>query len=428
MASIEVSCRITSEDKPRYQLQGFLSLPGGNLYEMTPYNGARGDAWGPVDDDLYILKPVKPLIDKQAIDITLSYDEDNVSEREAERWTQESRSKRSTDQIHIDVVAVVDYSVYQRWFARTSQVSEVLKHAETKENIRRHFAHLVNGVNLRFKTASTLYNIHLVGYVIEDQGRGGWFQSVLNEEDYPNNTKIDASNLLPSARDWKNNIPGFPENDHVIVFTAYDLYRMDASVTQDLLGYAYVGTICDKPGRSISLVEYTDNLVDDLLVTAHEMGHAARHDGEYNNTCSGTDAYIMSSSYSAHHNVSITNYFLFSNCSIRYFQTFLDQVLAESDTTSRSCLLESLEPASVTNVTGEWPGQLYNVNEQCQMKYGPTSYMCLDVNSSVSVCKRLYCYLPHRPGLCSSINAVDGTTCGNRQWPAHLGINSHIET
>ncbi|XP_046558205.1 uncharacterized protein LOC124267329 [Haliotis rubra] len=114
MASIEVSCQTTSEDKPRYQLRGFLSLPGGNLYEMAPYNGARGDARGPVDDVLYVLKPVKPLTDKQAIDITLSYDEDNVSEQEAERWTQESRRKRSTDQIHIDVVAVVDHSVYQR--------------------------------------------------------------------------------------------------------------------------------------------------------------------------------------------------------------------------------------------------------------------------------------------------------------------------
>ncbi|XP_067660351.1 metalloprotease mig-17-like [Haliotis asinina] len=212
-----------------------------------------------------------------------------------------------------------------------------------------------------------------------DQGRGAWFQSALNKEDYPNNTKIDASNLLPSARDWKNNISGFPENDHVIVFTAYDLYWVEANQTRNLLGLAYVGTICKWPSLSISLVEYTDNLVDDLLVTAHEMGHAlsARHDGEYNNTCSGDDRYIMRSSYSKRHNVSITNYFLFSNCSISYFQTFLDRVLATGDTTSRNCLLESLEPVSVTNVTSELPGQLYNVNEQCQMKYGPTSYTCL---------------------------------------------------
>ncbi|XP_067662811.1 uncharacterized protein [Haliotis asinina] len=116
MASIEVSCRITSDGKPQYHLRGFLSLPGGNLYEMAPYNGAPEEARGPVDDVLYILKPVKPRIDKQIIDSVLPYDEGvSVARQQEVRWTHETRRKRSTDEIHVDVVAIVDYSVYRRY-------------------------------------------------------------------------------------------------------------------------------------------------------------------------------------------------------------------------------------------------------------------------------------------------------------------------
>ncbi|XP_071096145.1 uncharacterized protein, partial [Haliotis cracherodii] len=408
VANIEVSCVTKEENQPYYLFEGLLLLSGPRMYKLKPTGteSASGD-----------------------IRYTLTYspvhiariDNDDDGEKgqsgsDSEMMASESlRKKRQIQEpIYVDVITVIGFSVYERWYSRATQLSEALKHQETKQGLKRHFAHLVNGVDLRYKTASPLYNINLVGYIIQDKQSEQSFQSAVVNE-----TKIDGDKLLSGTRQWKADTPGFPDNDHIIVFTAYDLFREEENRnTTDLLGYAYVGTICKTPYNSVSAVEYTDNLVDDMLVTTHEVGHAlsARHDGEYNNKCNSTYKYIMTGSgYSRTHVLDHNNYYVFSTCSLHYFQTFIQGILTNGTNTQKQCLQTSLEPASVTNITGTMPGQLYDVHAQCQMMFGPGFVLRLgvDIGGSENICKRMVC---GKEQLQSSRNAAEGTPCGHKKW------------
>ncbi|XP_071078761.1 uncharacterized protein [Haliotis cracherodii] len=408
MANIEVTCIIKEENQPYYAFEGFLLLNGPSMYELKPTGTESASS-----DIKYTLtsSPVHiPPIDND------DDGENGQSGSDSEMMASESlRKKRQIQEpIYVDVITVIAFSVYERWYSRATQLSEALKHQETKQGIKRHFAHLVNGVDLRYKKASPLYNINLVGYIIEDVQLPRPFQSAVVNE-----TKIDGDKLLSGTRQWKADTPGFPDNDHIIVFTANDLFIVaKTGQTRNLLGYAYVGTICEAPNYSVSAVEYTDNLVDDMLVTTHEVGHAlsARHDGEYNNACNSTYEYIMTGSgYSRTHVLDHNNYYVFSTCSSRYFQTFIQGILTNGTNAQQQCLQTSLEPASVTNITGTMPGQLNDVHTQCQMMFGPGFVLRsdIDIGNSENICKRMVC---GKEQLKSSRNAADGTPCGDKKW------------
>ncbi|XP_071096152.1 uncharacterized protein [Haliotis cracherodii] len=408
MANVEVTCVIKEENQPYYAFEGFIMLSGPSMYELKPSGTESASS-----DIKYTLtsSPVHiPPIDND------DDAENGQSGSDSEMMASESlRKKRQIQEpIYVDVITVIAFSVYERWYSRATQLSEALKHQETKQGIKRHFAHLVNGVDLRYKKASPLYNINLVGYIIEDVQLPRPFQSAVVNE-----TKIDGDRLLSGTRQWKADTPGFPDNDHIIVFTANDLFIVaKTGQTRNLLGYAYVGTICETPYNSVSAVEYTDNLVDDILVTTHEVGHAlsARHDGEYNNTCNSTYKYIMTGSgYSRTHVLDHNNYYVFSTCSSRYFQTFIQGILTNGTYAQQQCLQTSLEPASVTNITGTMPGQLYDVHTQCQMMFGPGFVLRsdIDIGNSENICKRMVC---GKEQLKSSRNAADGTPCGDKKW------------
>ncbi|XP_048245128.1 uncharacterized protein LOC124114974 isoform X2 [Haliotis rufescens] len=408
MANIEVTCVIKEENQPYYAFEGFLLLNGPSMYELKPTGteSASSDIKYTLTSSPVHIRPIDNDDDG----------EKGQSGSDIEMMASESlRKKRQIQEpIYVDVITVIAFSVYERWYSRATQLSEALKHQETKQGIKRHFAHLVNGVDLRYKKASPLYNINLVGYIIEDVQLPRPFQSAVVNE-----TKIDGDKLLSGTRQWKADTPGFPDNDHIIVFTANDLFIVaKTGQTRNLLGYAYVGTICETPNYSVSAVEYTDNLVDDMLVTTHEVGHAlsAWHDGEYNNACNSTHEYIMTGSgYSTTHVLDHNNYYVFSTCSSRYFQTFIQGILTNGTNAQQQCLQTSLEPASVTNITGTMPGQLYDVHTQCQMMFGPGFVLRsdIDIGNSENICKRMVC---GKEQLKSSRNAADGTPCGDKKW------------
>jgi hypothetical protein len=58
-----------------------------------------------------------------------------------------------------------------------------------------------------------------------------------------------------------------------------------------------------------------------LFSTFFSLG--ARHDG-YNNDCSSSERYVMAPSIGATTSEKGINRYIFSNCSVDYFQTYID--------------------------------------------------------------------------------------------------------
>ncbi|XP_067662608.1 uncharacterized protein [Haliotis asinina] len=407
LSNMEVSCVMKEDNQPYYIFEGFLLFPGERMFELKPTRSASGDI-------KYTL--TSPTVHIKQIDIRENGRSENGRSRNArERMASHSLRKKRQIQspIYVDVIAVIEFSVYKRWFDRATQPTQALKDQETKQGLRRHFAHLVNGVDLRYKAASPLYNINLVGYIIEDELSPKPFQNAIVIE-----TKIEGNQLLKDIISWKAATAGFPGNDHVVVFTALDLFDIDqAGVETDLAGYAEIGAICEYPEDSVSAVEYTDNLVDDMLVTTHEIGHAldSLHDGD-RNTCNSSYNYIMSDSgFGDSHDLDNNNYYFFSTCSLRYIQNFIEYILANGADTGKECLQKPLETTSVPDITGTMPGQLYDVHTQCEMMYGPGFFMNLDVDIGgiENICKRMAC---GKEEFEEFHNAADGTPCDNKKW------------
>ncbi|XP_046547714.1 uncharacterized protein LOC124257649 [Haliotis rubra] len=386
LSNMEVSCVMKKNSKPYYIFEGFLVFSGRSMFELKPTRSASGDV-------KYTL--TSTTVHNKQIDA----DDDGENGRSGNggsgsAWeSMASHSLRKKRQIqspiYVDVIAVLELSVYKRWLSRATQPTPALKDQETKQGLRRHFAHLLNGDELSPKP----------------------FQNAIVNE-----TKIEGNQLLNDIINWKADTPGFPDNDHVVVFTALDLFAI-AGNTTDLLGYAEIGAVCEYPEDSVSAVEYTDNLVDDMLVTTHEIGHAlsALHDGDQN-TCNSSYQYIMSGfGYSSTQVLDHNNYYVFSTCSLSYIQNFIQGILANGTNAQQECLQKPLEPVSVTNITGTMPGQLYDVHTQCQMMYGPGYFLRLDVDigGSENICKRMAC---GKEEIEMFHNAADGTPCGNKKW------------
>jgi len=76
--------------------------------------------------------------------------------------------------------------------------------------------------------------------------------------------------------------------------------------------------------RSIPTMAYVLQVFPNILLsTFFSLG--ARHDGQYNlNNCSSDERHVMAPSVGATTNEKGTNHYIFSNCSVEYFQTYIN--------------------------------------------------------------------------------------------------------
>ncbi|XP_048245861.1 A disintegrin and metalloproteinase with thrombospondin motifs 16-like isoform X7 [Haliotis rufescens] len=424
MASVEISRVMGTAGTSRYQITGFLSL-NGKLYNVEPVTRSKRSSGGAQSGDAYELTPAVVSPDINIIGFRgegLDSDQDESEYLQDEGLLEDTaadRRKRQAQPVYIDVITLIDHAVYQRWLQR-SKVHVSLQAIDTKQKIRRHFALIVNAINLRFKSASERYHIRLVGYYIEDVTPGEWFTRVqILDQEYTYLEKgIDGNRLLESAQNWISSDAGFPPSDHVLTFTGNNLYSAD--IGSALLGRADgFGSICKNISSSVSIVEYRDRMIDDMLVAAHEVGHSmgAHHDGE-GNFCFTFDGdnFIMNSGYDEHHPLFNNDEFVFSTCSATYFKNHVDNLLNTGSAESKKCLLEKLQPSSVPDISGEMPGQLYDPDTQCKMAFGEKSYFLTGESVLSLICNRMYCHDDTKLFSQSLLNAVDGTSCGNKKW------------
>ncbi|XP_062522406.1 A disintegrin and metalloproteinase with thrombospondin motifs 9-like isoform X2 [Corticium candelabrum] len=190
-------------------------------------------------------------------------------------------------------------------------------------------------------------------------------------------------------------------HDIAVLFTRRDICR--TSTRCDTLGLAELGTICD-PARSCTINE--DNGLSVALTAAHELGHILNmpHDGETSDCPITPSQYrLMAPTLSSH-----TNPWSWSQCSSKALTAFLDGG-------NGICLLNKPNVDLTQDMSKNLPGQLYNLDKQCEMAFGSGITSCKYIQDEVP-CRRLWCSTSSPGCRTRHMPWAEGTPCGNNKW------------
>ncbi|XP_056591435.1 A disintegrin and metalloproteinase with thrombospondin motifs 9 isoform X1 [Triplophysa dalaica] len=258
-------------------------------------------------------------------------------------------------------------------------------------NLQHYILTLMSIVSSIYKDPSigNLINIVIVKLVI-----------IKNEQDGPA-ISFNAQATLKNFCIWQQN-QNHPEDNHhshhdtAILITRQDICR--ARDKCDTLGLAELGTVCD-PYRSCSINE--DNGLSTAFTVAHELGHVFNMPHDDSNKCKEdgvkNQQHVMAPTLNYY-----TNPWMWSKCSRKYITEFLDTGYGE-------CLLD--EPVSRPYaLSQQLPGQIYSVNKQCELIFGPGTQVC----PYMTQCRRLWCTSPEgvqRGCRTQHMPWADGTEC-----------------
>ncbi|XP_034187688.1 A disintegrin and metalloproteinase with thrombospondin motifs 9 isoform X1 [Osmia lignaria lignaria] len=223
---------------------------------------------------------------------------------------------------------------------------------------------------------------------------------------------IAAADMLERFCHWqKNNNPDEPSREHhdlALLLTRENLCHPEES-SCDTLGLAKLGRMCS-PISSCAIVQ--DNGLAAVFTIAHEIGHVFNmpHDDEAK--CEGFRNHsgfhhVMSRMLNAQ-----TFPWEWSNCSRHYVTEFLEAGYG-------NCLLDEPDITMEGEDVSRLPGEDFSGNKQCELVFGPGSWICSDMVSDV--CKTLWCHVPHSVRCRTSYSPwADGTVCGENRW-CHRG-------
>ncbi|XP_078678214.1 A disintegrin and metalloproteinase with thrombospondin motifs 9-like isoform X2 [Branchiostoma floridae x Branchiostoma belcheri] len=208
-------------------------------------------------------------------------------------------------------------------------------------------------------------------------------------------------------------------HDTAILITRQDICR--SSRKCDTLGLAELGTMCD-PFRSCSINE--DNGLSAAFTVAHELGHVFNMPHDDNFRCKEE----FHSSYAYHVMAPTLSYntkpWSWSDCSAKAITEFLDTGYGQ-------CLIDEPPPLKPLPLPENLPGEIYDVDRQCELVFGPGSRVCpyMAYYSTAAqetlpapmqkTCKRLWCM--NADGIQKGCRTqhmpwADGTPCGNNKF------------
>uniref|UniRef100_H3D0N5 ADAM metallopeptidase with thrombospondin type 1 motif, 9 n=1 Tax=Tetraodon nigroviridis TaxID=99883 RepID=H3D0N5_TETNG len=202
---------------------------------------------------------------------------------------------------------------------------------------------------------------------------------------------------------WQQSQNVLDDNHHSHHDTAILITRQDICRARDKCdtlgeGLAELGTVCD-PYRSCSIIE--DNGLSTAFTIAHELGHVFNMPHDDSNKCQEDGVKLQQHVMAPTLNYN-TNPWMWSKCSRKYITEFLDTGYGE-------CLLD--EPISRPyTLPQQLPGQIYNVNKQCELIFGPGTQVC----PYMMQCRRLWCTSPEgaqRGCRTQHMPWADGTDC-----------------
>ncbi|XP_026572106.1 A disintegrin and metalloproteinase with thrombospondin motifs 4 [Pseudonaja textilis] len=189
-----------------------------------------------------------------------------------------------------------------------------------------------------------------------------------------------------------------PEHfDTAILFTRQDLCGRSSCGT---LGMADVGTVCD-PARSCSIVE--DDGLQSAFTAAHELGHVFNMLHDDDKHCKELNRHSNTRHMMASVMSPVNPDEMWSPCSGRFITDFLDNGHG-------SCLLD--KPHEPLKLPAVFPGNNYNVDQQCQLSFGTESRHCPNMHPP---CSSLWCTGQiNGQFMCQTkyFPWADGTPCG----------------
>ncbi|WAR13146.1 ADT1-like protein, partial [Mya arenaria] len=322
---------------------------------------------------------------------------------------------------NLEILAVLDYSLYNRFYKASKAGTESGKDNEAKVNLKKYFSHVFNGVDMLYKSIQEpdfSLSVAVSGFVIADTPEASvWTTPHSDLVAGGGRRELLVSTPLEELLRWSVNARNLPENDHIMLMTDYDLYSRDSGVKDTrTAGYARVGSVCHID--SVSVVEDHGGF-QSINAAAHELGHGldARHDGVAN-TCNPEDQYIMTAHGGFETEQTKNNPWRFSACSVRHFKNYI-QRLEQSGT--RNCLTDPAEVfdrAEFLEHVRLYPGQDYTPNEQCQDILGLDSFYGWgsDLGMFNTICTEMSCKLPGNSRSYRVYKAATGTSCGDKMW------------
>uniref|UniRef100_A0A3B3BTR9 ADAM metallopeptidase with thrombospondin type 1 motif, 9 n=1 Tax=Oryzias melastigma TaxID=30732 RepID=A0A3B3BTR9_ORYME len=258
-------------------------------------------------------------------------------------------------------------------------------------NLQHYILTLMSIVSSIYKDPSigNLINIVIVKLVI-----------INNEQEGPV-ISFNAQTTLKNFCIWQQSQNMLDDSHHSHHDTAILITRQDICRARDkcdTLGLAELGTVCD-PYRSCSISE--DNGLSTAFTIAHELGHVFNMPHDDSKKCKEDGVKIQQHVMAPTLNYN-TNPWMWSKCSRKYITEFLDTGYGE-------CLLD--EPVSRPYaLSQQLPGQIYSVNKQCELIFGPGTQVC----PYMTQCRRLWCTSPEgaqRGCRTQHMPWADGTDC-----------------
>ncbi|XP_023210994.1 A disintegrin and metalloproteinase with thrombospondin motifs 6-like isoform X2 [Centruroides sculpturatus] len=193
--------------------------------------------------------------------------------------------------------------------------------------------------------------------------------------------------------------------DHALLLSGINMYVIDelGRRKKHVVGLAPVSGMCN-PLNSCTISEGTS--FQTVLVVGHEFGHSMgmEHDGRQDDNHCDPEKYIMSHTLGP----GKTSW---STCSREYLEKFLrsSQSRCLQYTNSGVNMLKKLSPVLL-------PGQEYDANKQCQLRYGEGSRKST-IQSSEDICYMLRCDVGFggKDVSFTAHPALEGTVCGRNK-------------
>ncbi|CAF1015162.1 unnamed protein product [Brachionus calyciflorus] len=314
---------------------------------------------------------------------------------------------------NVELLIVTDYSVY-KMHEKIINSKKWNKYNEKDErlvvnHIKTYYTEIINQVNQRFEASfkddpDIRIKISISNFFISKKQEDSLWSEGFSYENLDEKVNGDLSLIEFNA--WiENNREIFSDFDHAFGVTAKDLVSDDAKMDYNGLGYIY--GICQKL-FSGSLIE-DKGAFESVRSFAHELAHnlGTDHDGLANSKeCPEWDNYIMAPKFFPYNQL---NSWKFSKCSIKKMKEFL------LESKNNECLMN--EPKE--NIDGSnyelYPGQIYNLFDQCQLLHGPNSTPCFEYESIF--CQSLFCRSNGTESDCVWVApATEGSDCGEEKW------------
>lgn len=329
--------------------------------------------------------------------------------------TGDKREKRSVENVtyEIEVLLVVDFSVYSFWYDRATGLTRQEKDTDAKKNLRQYYALLLNAMDLRYKSVTgrgyTMKLLFAGIHIADTPDAASWTEDI--KKFSLHTPVVNSYDAVKNFLRWENyHFRSLPGHDHAMLITMYDL---EYSGSRSSRGWAFFGGVCNE--RRVSVIE--DTFVDTTATAgAHEIGHNlnSRHDGD-GNRCLAGEEYVMDASMDFTTNGTINRrQWVFSSCSLDYFTSYISN-LNRGHTNCMSTRSASYNAGALNEFANDLLGQIYNPDDQCEAYNGKGSYMCRKhMYSDYSrICWRMSCSALENNGTCWIKMPWDGTSCGS---------------